>query len=174
MRRREFLATTGAAGAAMLLPACSQSQRPARGPGYANPRAAMNAPREKLLYTVAFYDGTDIDAPGYLATIDADPASPDYGNVIHRLHMPNNDDELHHFGWNTCSSCYGDPTRTRRYLIVPGLASGRIHIIDTLNHYRPRMHKIIEADETLEVRCEFCAELYQVAPDELGRRSLDA
>jgi molecular chaperone Hsp33 len=39
---------------------------------------------------------------------------------------------------------------------------------------REEIREIIEADETLEVRCEFCAELYRIPPDELGRRSLDA
>jgi molecular chaperone Hsp33 len=39
---------------------------------------------------------------------------------------------------------------------------------------RDEIREIIEADETLEVRCEFCAELYRIPPDELGRRSLDA
>ena len=144
MQRRQFLATTGAA---MLLPACTQSRPTRTGPGYACPRAAMRGPREKLLYTVAFYDGTGIDEPGYLATIDADPASPTYSTVTHRLSMPNRGDELHHFGWNTCSSCHGDPTKTRRYLIVPGLASGRIHVVDTLDHAAPRLHKVIEAEE---------------------------
>jgi molecular chaperone Hsp33 len=39
---------------------------------------------------------------------------------------------------------------------------------------RDEIREIIEADETLEVRCEFCAELYRIPPDELGRRSPDA
>ena len=30
-------------------------------------------------------------------------------------------DELHHTGWNACSSCHHDPTKQRRYLIVPGV-----------------------------------------------------
>ena len=43
------------------------------GPGYASPLDAMQAPREKILYTIAIYVGTGIQAPDYLATIDADP-----------------------------------------------------------------------------------------------------
>ena len=39
---------------------------------------------------------------------------------------------------------------------------------------REEIREIVEADETLEVRCEFCGERYEVPPDELGRRSLDA
>jgi len=41
------------------------------GPGYASPAEAMQAPREKLLYTIAIYVGTGIQKPDYLATIDA-------------------------------------------------------------------------------------------------------
>jgi len=33
-----------------------------------------------------------------------------------------------HFGWNACSSCHGDPDKMRRYLVLPGLRSSRIHI----------------------------------------------
>ena len=94
---------------------------PARsGPGYASPAEAMKAPRERLLYTVALYIGTGIQKPDYLATIDADPDSPTYSQVISRLEMPGIGDELHHMGWNACSSCHGDATQERRYLIVPG------------------------------------------------------
>ena len=48
--------------------------------------------------------------------------------------MPNVGDELHHFGWNACASCHGE--RARRYLIIPGLVSGRIHIVDTADRRR--------------------------------------
>ena len=78
------------------------------GPGYASPSEAIKAPREKLLYTIAIYTGTGIQKPDYLATIDADPKSPTYSKVISRLEMPGIGDELHHMGWNACSSCYSD------------------------------------------------------------------
>ena len=93
------------------------------GPGYASPAEAMKAPRELLLYTVALYIGTGIQKPDYLATIDADPNSPTYSQVISRLEMPGIGDELHHMGWNACSSCHGDATRERRYLIFPASAA---------------------------------------------------
>lgn len=76
------------------------------GPGYASPAAAMQAEREKILYAVALYTGTENEAPDYLATIDVDPNSPTYSQIIHRLPMPYLGDELHHFGWNACSSCH--------------------------------------------------------------------
>ena len=55
------------------------------GPGYASPIEVINAPREKLLYTIAIYTGTGIQKPDYLATVDVDPDSPTYSQVIHRL-----------------------------------------------------------------------------------------
>ena len=117
------------------------------GPGYASPMEAMGAPREELLYVIALYGGTGIDAPDYLATIDVDPASPTYSQVIHRTPMPNAGDELHHFGWNACSSCHGDAHRSRRFLIAPGFFSSRIHIVDVGDARAPRIHKVIEPEE---------------------------
>ena len=72
--------------------------------------------------------------------------------VIHRVDMPVAGDELHHFGWNACSSCLcpyaPHPHMERRYLIVPGLRSSRIHVLDTKPDPRkPRMIKVIEAEE---------------------------
>ena len=119
------------------------------GPGYASPKAAMQAPREKLLYTIGLYTGTKVDAPDYLATVDVDPASSSYGQVIHRLEMPNKGDELHHFGWNACSSCHGDASAERRFLIVPGFKSSRIHIVDTADPRAPKLHKVIEPEEVI-------------------------
>jgi selenium-binding protein 1 len=147
MNRREFLGTTAAT---LLLPGCTDTRRvssPQQGPGYANPREAMKGPREKLLYVTALYVGTGIDAPDYLATVDVDPASATYSQVIHRVPMPTPGDELHHFGWDTCSSCHGNAGRMRRHLIVPGFKSSRIHIIDTADARAPSMVKVIEADE---------------------------
>ncbi|NDH25912.1 MAG: hypothetical protein EBY35_06800 [Rhodobacteraceae bacterium] len=89
------------------------------GPGYASPAEAIKAPREKLLYTIAIYTGTGIQKPDYLATVDADPESATYSQVIHRLEMPGIGDELHHMGWNACSSCHDDAAISRKYLLVP-------------------------------------------------------
>ena len=47
----------------------------------------MEAPSEKLLYSIAIYTGTGIQKPDYLVTIDADP-EPGYSQVISRLEMP--------------------------------------------------------------------------------------
>src|SRR6266576_3095956 len=71
---------------------------------------------------------------GPLVVVDVDPTSRSYGRVVGRVEMPNVGDELHHFGWNACSSALcpyaPHPHVERRYLVVPGLRSSRIHIID--------------------------------------------
>lgn len=76
-----------------------------------------------LFYIVMliYYTGTGREKPDYLGTVDVDPNSPTYSKVIHRLPVPYLGDELHHSGWNACSSCYGDGSATRRYLVLPCL-----------------------------------------------------
>ena len=120
------------------------------GPGYSSPAEAVKAPREKLLYTIAIYTGTGIQKPDYLATVDVDPDSPTYSKVIHRLEMPGIGDELHHMGWNACSSCHDDSSMTRKYLLLPGVRSNNIHIVDTATNPRmPTLHKIIDGADTV-------------------------
>jgi selenium-binding protein 1 len=156
MRRRDFLAAaTAAAVSPQLLPRSlafgqvAEPQACACETTYATPRDAMKAQRETLLYATALYVGTK-DKSDYLATIDVDPQSKTYSHVVHRVAMPNVGDELHHFGWNACSSCHGDPQHKRQYLIVPGLKSSRIHIINVADPRQPRMHKVIEPKEIID------------------------
>ncbi|HEY1376066.1 MAG TPA: selenium-binding protein SBP56-related protein [Gemmataceae bacterium] len=142
MNRRQFLRTSAAATlAGMTVPAAA---RPAS-PGFSSPAEAQKAPRETQLYVIALYGGTGVRKPDYLATVDVDPKSANYCKVVRRLPMPTLDDELHHFGWNTCSSCHGDAGRVRRYLVVPGLKSGNIHVVDAADPAAPRLHKTIDA-----------------------------
>jgi methanethiol oxidase len=117
------------------------------GPGYASPEEAMRGERESTLYTVALYDGTGVERPDYLATIDVNPMSQTYSQVVHRLPLPYVGDELHHFGWNACSSCHSDAHKSRRYMIVPGFGSSRIYIVDAADERAPRLHKVIEPEE---------------------------
>ena len=117
---------------------------------YPSPRMAMTAAPEKLAYVSMLHPNpAGHDA---LAVVDVDPASGTYGQWIHRVEMPSTGDELHHFGWNACSSCLcphaPHPHMERRFLIVPGLRSSRIHIIDTKPDPRkPRIVKVIEPEE---------------------------
>ncbi|CAL4061558.1 unnamed protein product [Meganyctiphanes norvegica] len=116
-----------------------------KGPGYATPLIAMKeGPREKILWCPCINVGKG--RPDYLATIDVDPKSPTYSQVIHRLEMPHCDDELHHTGWNTCSSCHGDPSKTRNRLVMPAIGSSRIYVVDISQERKPSIHKIIEPE----------------------------
>ena len=117
------------------------------GPGYASPEEAMKAEPEKVLYSIALYVGTGIEEPDYLATVDVDPTSPTYSQVIHRTPMPQVGDELHHFGWNACSSCHADESKSRGFLILPGMLSSRIHILDVSDERAPKLHQVIEPEE---------------------------
>ncbi len=51
-------------------------------------------------------------------------------------------------GWNASSSCHHDASKERRYLIVPGVRSTNLHIVDCATDPRnPRLHKVIEGAE---------------------------
>ena len=89
---------------------------------HASPAEALQAPREEFLYLACLHEGTDVDRPDFLAVVDAE-----HGRVVHETPMPNVGDELHHFGWNRCSSACHGPDRS--HLIVPGFRSSRIHVV---------------------------------------------
>jgi selenium-binding protein 1 len=118
---------------------------------YPSPRMAMEAPPERLAY-VALLNPKHKGKHDAMGVVDVDPSSPKYGQIVGKLDMPNEGDELHHFGWNACSSCLSPYAphahMERRYLIVPGLRSSRIHVIDTKPDPRkPKVVKIIEPQE---------------------------
>ena len=93
---------------------------------YPSPKMAMQAPAEKLAF-VAMLNPTHTGKPDALAVVDVDPNSSSYSRIVGQVEMPNVGDELHHFGWNACSSCLcpyaPHPHMERRYLIVPGIRS---------------------------------------------------
>jgi selenium-binding protein 1 len=70
---------------------------------YPSPRMAAKAPRETLAYVAAF--DPDRKKPDAIAVVDVDPQSSSYSRIVGQVEMPNTGDELHHFGWNACSSC---------------------------------------------------------------------
>src|SRR5215510_8307017 len=122
---------------------------------YPSPKLAMQAPAETLAF-VALLNPTHTGRPDALAVVDVDPASVTYSQIVGQVAMPNAGDELHHFGWNACSSCLcpysPHPHMERRYLIVPGMRSSRIHVVDTKPDPRqPKIVKVIEP-ETVERR----------------------
>src|SRR5215204_5805251 len=118
---------------------------------YPSPRSAMQAPAETLAYVVRV-NPTGDDRPDAITVVDVDPTSSAYGQLVGEVAMTHPGDELHHFGWNACSSMLcpnaPHPHVERRYLIAPGLGSSRIYIIDTKpDPTRPQIVKTIEPEE---------------------------
>jgi selenium-binding protein 1 len=123
----------------------SEANQPGSTPSfYASPEEALQAPPEELLYLACLHEGTGVDAPDFLTVVDAQE-----GRVVHETAMPNVGDELHHFGWNRCSSACHGPDRS--HLIVPGFRSSRIHVINVADDpRRPRIETVIEPRELVE------------------------
>lgn len=121
---------------------------------YPSPKMAMKAPGERYGYVVALNYGRN-DNPDVLCVVDLDTQSSKYSQIISTLDLPNIGDEVHHFGWNACSSALcpyaPHPHMERRYLIVPGMRSSRIYIIDTKpDPLKPHVERIIEPEEVME------------------------
>src|ERR1700719_2486439 len=121
---------------------------------YPSPRMAMQAAPERIAYVSLLNVGKNgkRDAIG---VIDVDPRSSTYGQFVGQVDFPHDDNELHHFGWNACSACLcpqnPHPHMERRYLIVPGIGSSRIHILDTkTDPHHPKIVKVIEPDEFIK------------------------
>jgi methanethiol oxidase len=69
---------------------------------YRSPAAAIAGPPEKLAYVAALDPaGGQRDA---MTVVDCDAESPTYGEVVGWTDLPTAGNELHHFGWNACSS----------------------------------------------------------------------
>jgi methanethiol oxidase len=128
---------------------------------YPSPGAAAAGPAEELAYVVTLNEAGNYGAapdargdakPDALCVVDLKEGSSTYGQVIGRLDMPNVGDELHHFGWNACSAALcpwaPHPHVERRYLLVPGLRSSRMYVVDVKDDpASPKIVKTIEADE---------------------------
>jgi len=119
---------------------------------YPSPKLAMEAPPEQLAY-VSIIDPAR-KRPDAIGVVDVDPKSSGFGRLIEQVDMPGPGDELHHFGWNACSAHLcghsAHPHVQRRYLIVPGIHSSRISILDTKpDPRRPKLVKTIEGPEVI-------------------------
>ena len=111
---------------------------------HASPAEALQAPPEEFLYLACLHEGTGVEAPDFIAVVDAET-----GAIVHETPMPTVGDELHHFGWNRCSSACHGPDRS--HLIVPGFRSSRIHVLNVADDpRRPVIEKVIEPDELIE------------------------
>src|ERR671918_3162903 len=110
---------------------------------HASPQEVLGAPPEELLYVACLHERTGVDAPDFLAVVDAEQ-----GRIVHEMPMPNIGDELHHYGWNRCSSACHGPDRS--HLIVPGFRSSRFHVVNVADHpRRPRIEKVIEPADVI-------------------------
>ncbi|EXG82945.1 selenium-binding protein SBP56-related protein [Cryptosporangium arvum] len=118
---------------------------------YRSAADAAAAPAEELAY-VAVFDRA-AEQHDAIAVLDVNPASPEYGRVVGWSEVSGLGDELHHFGWNACSSALKheghDMTGlARRNLLVPGLRSSTIYVFDVQADPRdPRLVKTIDAGQ---------------------------
>lgn len=93
------------------------------------PAARHDNARERYLYVSTIAQSQS--DPDFVSVVGADPQRPDFGRIVARVDMPNVGDELHHFGYSS----------DQKRLIVPGLFSNRIHVLDVLGpgkHLRVR------------------------------------
>ncbi|GAB94189.1 selenium-binding protein 1 [Kineosphaera limosa] len=119
---------------------------------YPSPSMAMEAPPERYGYVATFWRDEGEPQKDAVAAVDLDPNSPTYSQVVGWCEMPNVGDELHHHGWNACSSalCPSNPHPhvERRHLLFMGLRSSRIHFVDVKKDPKnPSIAKIIEPQE---------------------------
>ena len=121
------------------------------GPGYPTPAAMRTeSEREKTAYVMGLRVGMETGGHDFVGVVDLDPDSDTYSELVDTIEMPNKGDELHHFGWNACSSSCHAEGLSRQYLVVPGQRSSRIHIIDAEDPRDPEMVKVIEPEEVFE------------------------
>jgi selenium-binding protein 1 len=125
---------------------------------YRSPGTAVAAAPEQLAYVAAFDPtGQQNDA---IAVVDCDQSSATYAEVVGWAELPTAGNELHHFGWNACSSAlchdghgghhaddHAEPLE-RRYLLVPGIRSSNTFVLDTKpDPRRPVVARTIAAGE---------------------------
>src|SRR3954468_3116912 len=147
---------------------------------YASPSDAASAPGETHAYVVTLNTGSNGDGkPDALGVLDLEDGSSTYGQMVGRLDMPNVGDELHHFGWNACSSALcpwaPHPHVERRYFLVPGLRSSRIHVVDVKDDpTAPKLAKVIEPDELAAKTGYSRPHTFHCGPDGLYASALGA
>ena len=116
---------------------------------YPSAREAAEAPPEELAYLAMLSPDGRPSRRHRRGGCEARLQS--FGRLVGQFDMPNVGDELHHFGWNACSASLcpwaPHPHVERRYLVVPGINSSRIHILDTkADPRRPELVKVIEPE----------------------------
>jgi methanethiol oxidase len=145
---------------------------------YPSPALATEAPPEELAYVALLAPEGNGKRDG-IGVVDTNAASPTYGQMVGRVDFPNAGNELHHFGWNACSShlCPYAPHAhvERRYLVVPGTHSSRIHVVDTKPDPRqPRLVKVIEGEEVMQKTGYAAPHTVHCGPDGIYMNALGA
>lgn len=114
--------------------------------------------QEQLLYVVTIQPNIDEPHGDYLSTIDVDPESQTYSTIIHRTFTNKTNNELHHSGWNACSSCHtveegtpADKIPKRNKLVLPALHTNRVYVFSVEKDERkPVLWKEVDGDELLK------------------------
>jgi selenium-binding protein 1 len=145
---------------------------------YPSPAMAGEAPAESLAYVALLTQGVN-GKKDALGVVDTDPDSATYGTLVNKLELPQGGNELHHFGWNACSShlcAYApNPHMERRYLVLPGTTSSRIHVVDTHPDPRaPRLVKVIEGEEVMKKTGYAAPHTVHCGPDGIYLNALGA
>ena len=128
MQRTTYLALalSGSSAAAVLLTARHQDHERI----FPTPADAIKSPPEKLAYVVAVYAGTERQEAGL-------PGDDRSRSGVEDLFAGRSIACRCPTSATSCTTSAGTPApaatamRARRYLIIPGLVSGRIHIVDT-------------------------------------------
>ncbi|CAN5678971.1 hypothetical protein BH24ACT26_BH24ACT26_16690 [soil metagenome] len=116
--------------------------------GYDSPADAMKAPRESIVYVAGLNEGTGWRDLTFLRSSTSTRAPSPTHRSSTAPKMPNFGDELHHCGWQICSSAGHAENRERKHLVVPWLRSSRIHVIDVgTDPGAPKIIKVIEPEE---------------------------
>ena len=145
---------------------------------YPSPTLAGAAPAEELAYVALLAPDGNGRRDG-LGVVDTAAGSPTFGRLVGRVDFPQGGNELHHFGWNACSShlCPYAPHAhaERRYLVVPGTHSSRIHVVDTKPDPRaPRLVKVIEGEEVMKKTGYAAPHTVHCGPDGIYLNALGA
>jgi selenium-binding protein 1 len=144
---------------------------------YPSPKLAMEAPPERLAYVVLL--GAENGQRDAMGVVDTDPESRDFGRLVGLTEFPQGGNELHHFGWNACSSHLcpwaANAHVERRYLVVPGTHSSRIHVLDTMpNPKLPKLVRVIEGDEVMRKTGYAAPHTVHCGPDGIYLNALGA
>ena len=110
-----------------------------------------DAPDDELAYVALAAHG-DYGRRDGIGVVDTTPGSATLGQMVGRVDFPHGDNEVRHVG-SACPS-HSLPTAhgqvEHRYLVVPGVHSSRIHIIDTNPDPRaPRLLRVIDGDDVM-------------------------